>query len=127
MLPISFNKFLMSFLISFCHLRFPLCHSRENGNLSFFSYPSPLDSRFRGNDRGGVSFTFFAILLTVIIRETNLRLFRFFSQWKLNKFIFYFFSVYYIRNTILFWSLHFVFFFLNSTLNATRYSLTTTY
>jgi hypothetical protein len=40
---------------------FLLCHSRENGNLSFFSYPSPLDSRFRGNDRGGVSFTFFAI------------------------------------------------------------------
>jgi len=34
---------------------------------------------------------------------------------------FYFFSVYYMRNTILFWSLHFVFFFLNSKLHAIRY------
>ena len=68
----------MLFLVS-------LCHSRENGNL-FFSYPSLLDSYFRGNDREREE---------VILRFQLL-------------------NIYY---TILFYFLHFFFFF-NYTLSA---------
>ena len=56
MLPISFNKFfLMPFLISLCHLRFPLCHSRET------CPRSPIRSR-TGSDRGTGIYLFFLIL-----------------------------------------------------------------
>ena len=58
MLLIFFNKFLMSLLIS-------LCHTHENGNLSF-SYFSLLDSHFRGNDRGKLAFVFHLLLFLTL-------------------------------------------------------------